>query len=179
VSSYKHTAVVDFDNTISGYTKWRGECVLGPIIPYAKDALLELREWGWRVVIFTTRGNTDDIAEWLSTQGLGFCEVNSTDHNPPGTSHKPIARVYFDDRDAHCVGNSPYNWHRAMARVRRLYRPRLDTHIDDAQVWSSWYIRWFVAPFRRKKFARDLPVHLDCIQLRIEGKEDVAKDKQC
>ncbi len=168
------TAVVDFDNTISGYDKWRGKDVFGPPVPYALDALKELREWGWRVVIFTTRQVTPALRGWLSKNGFGWCAVNSTDHNPPDTSNKPIGEVYFDDRDAHCVGRMPYNWHRAMARVRKRYQPRLDTHIDDASAWASWWTRYLIAPGVRRDFARELPLQLDLIKLRAEGKHDIA-----
>lgn len=171
----KKTAVVDFDNTISGYDKWRGDDVFGPIVPYAKEALDELREWGWRVVVFTTRGNTPVVRKWLDANGLHWCELNSTKHNPPGTSHKPIGKVYFDDRDAHCVGEKPYNWHKAMARVRRRYQPRpMDTNIDDASAWSSTWVRYFVAPWRRREFRQILGLQLDLAKMRAEGKDDIA-----
>ena len=102
--------------------------------------------------------------------------MNSTDHNPPNTSHKPIGEVYFDDRAAHCVGEMPYNWHSAMARVRKRHRPRLDTHIDDAQAWAHWTVRYLFAPRKRRDFAGELPVVLDCARLRQDGKEDIARD---
>jgi hypothetical protein len=162
------TAVVDFDNTISGYDKWRGEHVMGPIIPFAKDALMELNDWGWRIVVFTTRGNSQAVYNWLELNGLSFCKVNSTAHNPPGTSQKPIGDVYFDDRDAHCVGEIPYNWHKAMAKVRSKYQPKLDTFIDDAAAWSHWTIEWFVAPKLRESFAKQLPGLLDA-ELQEKG----------
>lgn len=135
---FKQTAVVDFDGTIATYDKWEGEDVYGELIPDAKSALEELKVWGWRIIVFTTRGNDDGVVEWLKSNKVPFDGVNSTDHNPPGTSHKPIGMVYFDDRDAHVVGKKPYNWVKAMKRVRRLYQPRpLDLFIDDASVWSS------------------------------------------
>lgn len=176
MSGYQKTAVVDFDNTISGYDRWRGDDVMGPLIPYAKDALLELRAWGWRVVVYTTRGNVGSVRNWLSRHELGFCLVNSSQHNPPGTSAKPIAEVFFEDRDAHCVGKIPYNWHRAMSRVRKKFQPNLDTHVDDASLWASWWVRIFVAPRVRGEFRTALPLHLDLIELRARGREDVAKD---
>lgn len=175
MGDHQKTAVVDFDNTLSGYDKWRGPKVFGPIIPYAKDALEELREWGWRIVVFTTRGDVDSVVRWLLDHGFGPCEVNETAHNPPGCStKKPIGEVYFDDRDAHCMGKMPYNWHRAMARVRRRYQPRLDTYIDDASAWAHWWVRYFVAPGVRRRFARGLPLQLDLIHLRAEGKGELA-----
>lgn len=159
--AYHKTAVVDFDNTIAGYDKWRGPDVFGPPIPFARDAINELLEWGWRVVLFTTRNNTDRIRQWLVVHKFHDLPINSTSHNPPDTSHKPIAEVYFDDRDAHVVGTMPYNWHRAMARVRTKYQPRpLTVEIDDASAWSAWYVRMFVAPIERARFRTNLENYL-------------------
>lgn len=138
---HRKTAVVDLDGTLAEYDKWRGEDHFGQPIPLARNALLELREWGWRIVVFTTRGQTEKVKAWLDANAMPYDAVNSTDHNPPGTSHKPIAEVYFDDRDCHVVGQRPFNWVKAMRRVRKLYQPKLDTYIDDAQAWSEWPAR--------------------------------------
>ena len=142
MSEHKKTAVIDLDGTLAHYDGWKGENNIGPPVPFAKDALLEIREWGWRLVVFTTRGNVDRVTEWLRQHDIPFDAVNSTEHNPPGTSSKPIGEVYFDDRDAHCVGRKPYDWHRAMKRVRRRYQPPLDTFVDDAAAWSSRLLWW-------------------------------------
>lgn len=167
------TAVVDFDNTISGYDKWRGPKVLGPPIPYAIDAILEMKAWGWRVVVFTTREATE-VVKWLRVNGFPPLPVNDCSHNPPNTSGKPIAEAYFDDRDAHVVGTSPYNWHSAMARVRKRYQPKLDTYIDDASAWSTWWIRWFVAPVARARFRGSLGYWLTDLEIRSNDKLDEA-----
>ena len=152
-----NTVVVDFDNTLAGYDKWRGEDVFGPPVPYAMDAMKEYWEWGWRCVVFTTRGNVPAVEQWLRDNRFPFHPlVNSTSHNPPNTSGKPIADVYHEDRDAHVVGTQPYNWHRAMARVRQLYQPKVDSYVDDAAAWSSWFERYVVAPRRRREFAQGL-----------------------
>lgn len=133
------TAVVDLDNTLAEYDKWRGEFHIGAPIPWAYEALSELKEWGWQIIVFTTRGDDRRVADWLVENGFIHLIdwINTTDHNPPNTSHKPIAEVYFDDRDAHCVGERPYNWRKVMKRIRRIYQPRpLTTHIDDAAWWG-------------------------------------------
>lgn len=136
----RRTAVVDFDGTLSVYDKWLGEEVMGPPISLAREALCELKEWGWRIVVYTTRGRVDLVEAWLREHQIPFNSVNTNDHNPPNTSSKPIATVYFDDRDAHCVG-SVYDWVRAMRRVRRLYQPDKNLHIDDAACWAGWPAR--------------------------------------
>lgn len=158
--NHRKTAVIDFDNTIAGYDKWRGPKVLGPPVPYARDAITELREWGWRIVVFTTRGNVELVHEWLQENAFPPLLVNTVDHNPPGCSMKPIGEVYFDDRDAHVVGENPYNWHKAMARVRRKYQPSLDSHVDDVQAWAGWFTRFVLAPIERARFRASLEYRL-------------------
>lgn len=175
--SHQKTAIVDFDNTVAGYDKWRGPKVLGPPIPYAIDAILEMKEWGWRVGIFTTR-EVEPVIAWLKQHGFSPLPVNDCSHNPPGTSGKPIAEVYFEDRDAHVVGQQPYNWHRAMKRVRRRYQPQLDTHIDDASAWSVWWIRWFVAPIVRARFRASLDYRLTEQEIETNGKLDEGTKRQ-
>lgn len=148
--THQKTAVVDFDGVLATYDHWRGPDHFGTPIPNARDALQELNEWGWRIVVYTTRKNSEGVRRWLMLHRIPFSAVNSNAHNPPDTSSKPIAEVYFDDRDAHCVGHSPYDWRRAMRRVRKLYQPSLTTDIDDAAAWSGWpqrlrdwWVRWF------------------------------------
>lgn len=171
------TAVIDFDNTLAGYDKWRGEDCMGPPIPYAVDAVNELIEWGWHVVVFTTRGNKRNVRAWLEKNGFQSDRmlINSIAHNPPGSSGKPIAEVYFDDRDCHVVGTVPYNWHRAMRRVRRKYRPRLDTHFDDAQEWGVGILTRIAAWLERRRFVETL--QLAMIEHEIVTSEMSEEDK--
>lgn len=129
--THQRTAVVDLDNTLSQYDHWRGEDHFGKPIKHAGDALHELKTWGWRIVIFTTRGNTQKVEAWLRDNAIPFDAINDHSHNPPGCSFKPIADVYFDDREANVVGR-PYDWRKAMKRVRRMYQPDLDVDRESA-----------------------------------------------
>lgn len=141
---YMKTAVIDLDGTLAEYDEWVGPDHFGKPILYAKDALLELKEWGWRIIIFTTRGDVVLVEKWLKEHGFPFNAINSCEHNPDGCSQKPIAEVYFDDRDCHVLGEKPYNWVKAMRRVRKLYQPSpLNTYIDDAAIWASFANRFF------------------------------------
>ena len=139
---HQRTAVIDLDGTLATYDGWKGPKVIGAPIKNARNALLELKEWGWRVVIFTTRGDKDLVKYWLDTHSMPYDLINDNSHNPPGCSQKPIADVYFDDNDAHCVKERPYNWKRAMKRVRKIFQPKpITTEIDDAAAWSSWFYK--------------------------------------
>jgi hypothetical protein len=133
-------AVVDFDGTLAEYHGWQGPEYgeIGDPIHNAWNALNELHIWGWTINIHTTRGDHAPVIKWLKNHGFPWNAINSTQWNPEGCSSKPIGTVYFDDRDAHVVQCSPYDWKKAMSRVRRLYQPRpLDTYIDDAAIWAE------------------------------------------
>ncbi|MHC4616313.1 MAG: hypothetical protein ACYTEQ_01030 [Planctomycetota bacterium] len=149
--THKKTAVVDLDNTLAEYDVWRGPEHIGAPVPYAWEALKEMQEWGWHIVVFTTRGDHNLVVAWLIANEMPFDAVNSTKHNPPGTSHKPIGEVYFDDRDCHVVGETPYNWRKAMRRVRRRYQPPKDTFIDDAAFWGDNFLSFLQRPKHKRR----------------------------
>ncbi|HXS24019.1 MAG TPA: hypothetical protein VN719_07310, partial [Gemmatimonadales bacterium] len=58
----------------------------------------ELAHDGYRIIIFTTRGNRGAVIEYLQAHGIPFDDVNRNKDQPPGTSGKVIADVYVDDR---------------------------------------------------------------------------------
>jgi hypothetical protein len=95
----KPVVVVDFDGVIMDYTKgFRGVDVFDEAVDGAGEALQELQDANWHIVIFTTRFASPALVEWLKDKKIPYNALNSTDHNPPNTSHKPIATVYLDDR---------------------------------------------------------------------------------
>lgn len=130
---YRNVAVVDLDGTLSKYDGWKGEDHFGKPVPGAREAMEELRDWGWLIVVYTTRGNDGLIRGWLVENEIPFDAINSSLHNPPSCSSKPIATVYFDDREAHHVGCKWYDWHGAMQNVRRIYQP----HEEFVDEWAN------------------------------------------
>ena len=138
--TYQKTVVVDFDGVLAEYHGWQGEDVFGRPMPYASDALKEFREWGWRIVIWTTRRETRALRRWLKDNDIPYDGINTSAHNPPDTNSKPIAEVYIDDRSWYDVQRK-FSWVRVMRRLRRLYQPPKDTFIDDAALWSSPIVR--------------------------------------
>ena len=89
---------IDFDGVISTYDGWKGFDILGEPIKEVKEALILMKERGYKIVIFTTRLDTPVLRMWLKKYEIPFDSVNSTAHNPPHTSNKPIAHVIIDDR---------------------------------------------------------------------------------
>ncbi|KKL28609.1 hypothetical protein LCGC14_2373440 [marine sediment metagenome] len=144
----QRVGVIDLDGTLAEYDGWQGPTHFGKPVLNALDAVKELNTWGWRLIVHTTRGDERMVETWLEANGfLRYLDtVNSTVHNPEGCSHKPIAEVYFEDREANIVNyvylGKSYNWRRAMRRVRRMYQPPLNVEIDDAAAWAGWPARF-------------------------------------
>ena len=90
------TAAFDFDGVISKYDGWKGVGVFGPPIRSVTIAMAKLRDDGWKVIIYTTRG-VHEIEGYLNEHGILYDEINrNTSIDSLGT--KPIADVYIDDR---------------------------------------------------------------------------------
>ena len=116
------TAIVDLNGTLVRPEAWNnGKITQGPI-DGAVTAMQEMRDWGWRLIVWSVNNNVTEIMAWLHENDIPFDHVNEA-HYPGAPScptGKLIGNIYFDDRDAHCVGK-PYPWDHVMDRLRRLY----------------------------------------------------------
>jgi len=93
------TACVDLDGTIASYKDgWQSEEHYGEPIPGVQEALQRLKDNGWRIIIFTTRGDNKRTSAYLKKHNIPFDYINENPDQPPGTSDKLIADVYIDDR---------------------------------------------------------------------------------
>lgn len=99
----KKTVVFDFDGVIHSYSSgWQGLTnIPDPPVPGIKEAINEIRESGYEVVIVSTRTADIDgymaVREWLEEHGIEVDRV---------CSEKPPAIVYIDDR-AICFDGRP------------------------------------------------------------------------
>lgn len=105
--NYRPRALIDFDGVIHGYSKgWHDGTAYDPPIPGAKEALAQLLETGWEVVIFSTRDG-DQIRAWLLDWGFPAFRV---------TNVKEPAQFLLDDRAIRFEA-----WSQAMATIRQQY----------------------------------------------------------
>jgi hypothetical protein len=81
---------VDLNGVLDAYAGWRGADHFDPPRPGARLFLEALRKRGYRVVIFTTRHDSD-VHAWLERYALGHLVDEVTDR-------KPAAHVFVDDR---------------------------------------------------------------------------------
>lgn len=99
----KKTVVFDFDGVIHSYTSgWQGEAnIPDPPVPGIKEAIEEIRDAGYEVVVLSTRTSTLEgckaVHSWLEFYGIEVDRV---------CGKKPPAIVYIDDR-AICFDGKP------------------------------------------------------------------------
>lgn len=96
----KPTIAVDMDGTIHAYSKgWYDGSMYDEPIPGAIDALLNLMNRGYTVVIFSARP-ADIIRPWMEKHW-----INKFYPMPEITNIKPAAIAYIDDRAVKFNGN--------------------------------------------------------------------------
>lgn len=92
------TVAVDFDGTIAQYDGFKGQGVYGPPLPGAREAIDMFKRIGCLIIIFTTRDENEQIAEYLKEHEIWFDFINNNPFQHAGTSGKVMADVYIDDR---------------------------------------------------------------------------------
>jgi hypothetical protein len=113
------TICVDIDGTLVHYEEWQGDNHFGEILPGAVDAMRQLREDGWFIIIYTTRGNREAVKIFLEANQIVFDAVNENPFQPNNArGGKPIADVYIDDRAITFDGN----WTTAVEKIN-LFKP--------------------------------------------------------
>jgi hypothetical protein len=118
------TVAVDFDGVISAYNGWKGEGVFGKPIDLQRmiSELLYLHHQGWKIIIWTTRNEQADVADWLGRHIIPYDAIN---HNPWApknivNSRKIVADVYIDDRAIPFDGS----WESMASKVQLLFTKR-------------------------------------------------------
>lgn len=101
--SYIPTVVFDFDGVIHSYTSgWGGvNTIPDPPVPGIREAIAEIRNAGYRVVVVSTRCSELEgmmaIRKFMDENNILVDDISS---------HKPPALVYIDDR-AICFDGHP------------------------------------------------------------------------
>jgi len=118
---HKPTLAVDLDGTLAEYDGWKGEEHFGKPRQGAKDAMQAFKQRGYEIIIFTTRGNTELVRQWLNENGIVFDYINENPHQPEGSNDgKPIADLYIDDRAVDARGE----WSKIVSEVERRLRSK-------------------------------------------------------
>ena len=94
------TIAIDFDGVLADYSKgYQGKDVFGTPIPGADNATKVLKENGWRIIIYTTRPDTEALRHWLKENNITYDYINENPDQPEESKGcKLIADIYLDDR---------------------------------------------------------------------------------
>lgn len=96
----KRTVAIDFDGVIHKYSKgWQDGKIYDEPVEGAIEAIYELIEKDYEVVIFTTREDIKAVKDWISDKFLiqgKFIHLNK--YLLEVTNIKPPAIAYIDDR---------------------------------------------------------------------------------
>jgi len=87
-------------------------------LPGVKEAMLELRKRGWRILIFTVRDDEEATAELLRSEGIPFDAINQNLPGKGSDSPKIYYDVLIDDRALNFDGS----WSNMVSEVERLRR---------------------------------------------------------
>lgn len=123
------TIAVDFDGTIveNHYPK------IGPLFPGVKEALRDLRDSGFQIVLYTVRANPIWYDREKMIEVSEFIKANelAIDYIWTGQG-KPMAQFYIDDRAVPFRGN----WAQVIAQIK-LNHPQLRKASKTVQVFVS------------------------------------------
>ena len=94
------TIAIDFDGVLADYSKgYQGKDIFGAPITGADNATKVLKENGWRIIVYTTRPNTEALRHWLKENNITYDYINENPDQPEeGKGCKLIADIYIDDR---------------------------------------------------------------------------------
>lgn len=92
------TIAVDLDGTLAEKEEPFDPASIGDPRPGARKWLRRFKEAGARVIIFTVRGDRDLVAAWLDAHDVPWDHINENPDQPPDSSGKILADVYWDDR---------------------------------------------------------------------------------
>ena len=102
------TVVFDFDGVIHSYTSgWCGVSEIpDPPVAGIKDAIGEIREAGYRVVVVSTRcaepAGEQAVIDWLKRQKISVDGVSGT--KPPAVCYRDDRAICFDGNAEALIG---------------------------------------------------------------------------
>lgn len=109
------TVAVDLDGTLAENLESFDPEVIGKPRKNARKAMTAFREAGALTIVFTVRGDTARVRKWLEEHEIPFDHINENPYQPPGSSGKVIADVYWDDRGVNARDDD--SWEKVLALI--------------------------------------------------------------
>jgi hypothetical protein len=123
---------VDFDGVINSYTSgWQGPTETDEPVLSAAESLQTLFNRGYKVIIFSTRANTEEGIETIREYLRKHTENNELADTIEITAQKPIADVYIDDRAVPFTGD----WRETLKQIEE-FKPW--TELGKSLTWSGF-----------------------------------------
>lgn len=117
-AGHQPTVAVDLDGTLTVDAGFTGPDEIAEVRDGASAGMKQLRDWGFRIIIFTVRNNIDRIKEWLEDNDIPYDHINENPDQPEDSSGKVISDLYIDDRSVD--GRLP--WDKLVKIVKRRLR---------------------------------------------------------
>ena len=95
---HPYTIAVDLDGTLAEKEEPFNPETIGKPRPKAKAWMTKFHNAGARLIVFTVRGNNMLTRDWLNENEIPFDFVNENPDQPPDSSGKVFADVYWDDK---------------------------------------------------------------------------------
>ncbi len=114
--SHAHPIVVDFDGTIAEWAKYPDP---GPPTPGVKEALQEMKDMGFEILILSAR-TSDEMSKYPIDKKVEHDRMEDylLEHDIPFDvilkSNKPVAKFYIDDRAIEFKGD----WKEVLRKVK-------------------------------------------------------------
>lgn len=120
----KRVICIDFDGVIHEYRGWNGEGKFNDPVQGAKEGIDQIREAGYKVLIFTCRIDTDAVKEWMDKHDIEYDGINEHlvkfSHTDKTPTMKPLADAYVDDKAVHFSA-----WdNQTVAEILNVAKPR-------------------------------------------------------
>ena len=112
---------VDFDGVVHKYSEgWKDDSVYDEVITGTKEAIQQLKDMGFNLVIYSTRGNIplqrEEMEEYLNKHKIPYDLIV--------VGGKPYARYYVDDKAIRFK-----SWKQTLMEIKKYEKRRTDKNV--------------------------------------------------
>jgi hypothetical protein len=97
-TGHQPTLAIDLDGTMVRSGPWQGPDHFAALRDGVKRGLKELCLRGYKLIVWTCRGDKEAVRDWIKENRLPIKLINENPNQPPDTSEKIYSDGYIDDR---------------------------------------------------------------------------------
>jgi hypothetical protein len=137
---------VDFDGVINSYISgWKGPTETDAPVLSAAESLQMLYNRGYRIIIFSTRANTQEGIDTIREYLRKHTENNELADTIEITDQKPIADMYIDDRAIPFTGD----WEETLKRI------------EEFKPWTEKSLTWSGYPLQGRTKVHGMDISIE------------------